>query len=134
MNCSTAAISRLPGSSVSEPGLPEFLEILANPRLDDGPIRIAIRRVGGHDDLDVHLIGFWLAELFPLHRGARRIGCTSRWLRAEADAERILCLCADNRHLFNIEAVTLALSRRAACAVPDIPRNLDGTRADCGDG
>ena len=55
-----------------------------------------------------------MGELLSLHRAARRIGVTSRWLRAEADAERIPCLCADSRYLFDIEAVTRALSRRAA--------------------
>lgn len=55
-----------------------------------------------------------MPELLALHRAARRIGVTSRWLRTEADAGRLPCLCADSRYLFDIEAVTLALSRRAA--------------------
>ena len=55
-----------------------------------------------------------MAELLSLHRAARRIGVTSRWLRTEADAGRIPCLRADGRYLFDIEAVTRALSRRAA--------------------
>ncbi len=55
-----------------------------------------------------------MGELLSLHRAARRIGVTSRWLKAEADAERIPCLRADGRYLFDIDAVTRALSRRAA--------------------
>ena len=54
-----------------------------------------------------------MAELLSLHRAARRIGVTSKWLRAEADAKRIPCLQADSRYLFDIDAVTRELSRRA---------------------
>lgn len=55
-----------------------------------------------------------MGELLSLHRAARRIGVTSRWLKAEADAERIPCLRADGRYLFDIEAVTQTVARRAA--------------------
>jgi len=55
-----------------------------------------------------------MAELLSLHRAARRIGVTSQWLRIEANAGRIPSLRADGRYLFDVEAVTRALSRRAA--------------------
>ena len=55
-----------------------------------------------------------MGELLSLHRAARRIGVTSRWLRTEADAGRIPCLRADGRYLYDIDVVTRALSRRAA--------------------
>ena len=61
-----------------------------------------------------------MAELLSLHRAARRIGVSSRWLRAEADADRVPCLRADNRYLFNLEAVARALSRRAAIGERDL--------------
>jgi len=54
-----------------------------------------------------------MAELLSLHRAARRIGVTSRWLRSEADAGRIPCLRADGRYLYDIEAVKKALAVRA---------------------
>jgi hypothetical protein len=57
-----------------------------------------------------------MAEVLSLHRAARRIGVTSRWLRAEADAGRVPCLRAGNRYLFDLEAVGRELSRRAAAS------------------
>ena len=60
-----------------------------------------------------------MGELLSLHRAARRIGVTSRWLKAEAVAERIPCLCADSRYLFDVDAVTRALARRAAIGERD---------------
>lgn len=54
-----------------------------------------------------------MGELLSLHRAARRIGVTSRWLRMEADAGRVPCLRADGRYLFDVEAVKRSLLVRA---------------------
>ena len=59
-----------------------------------------------------------MGELLSLHRAARRIGVKSRWLKAEAAAGRVQCLCADSRYLFDIDALTRELSRRAAIGEP----------------
>lgn len=60
-----------------------------------------------------------MGEVFPLHRAARRIGVTSRWLRNEADAGRVPCLRADGRYLFDVDAVKRGLSQRAAVGEVD---------------
>jgi hypothetical protein len=44
---------------------------------------------------------------------ARRIGVTVRWLKAEADTGRLPCVKAENRYLFNPEAVINILTKRA---------------------
>jgi hypothetical protein len=58
-------------------------------------------------------------ELLSLVRMARRLGITARWLRAEADAGRVPCLCADARYLFAAAAVERVLAGRAAGVRPD---------------
>lgn len=54
--------------------------------------------------------------LLSLHRAARRIGVTARWLRIEADAGRVPCLRADNRLLFDVETLAHVLRSRVANA------------------
>ncbi len=53
------------------------------------------------------------AELLTLTRAARRLGVPARWLRAEADADRVPCLRAGKRYLFELTALTEALAKRA---------------------
>lgn len=55
-----------------------------------------------------------MSDLLSLSRMARRLGVTQQWLRGQADAGKIPCLKADNRYLFNPEAVQEALSAKAA--------------------
>ena len=55
-----------------------------------------------------------MTELLPLHSAARRLGVTSKWLKREADEGRVPSLKADSRYLFDLDAVTSALSKRAA--------------------
>lgn len=52
--------------------------------------------------------------VLSLPRMARRLGVTSRWLRAEADAGRIPCLRAGSRYLFAPVAVETAVAAMAA--------------------
>lgn len=51
-------------------------------------------------------------QLLSLHRAARHVGVTSKWLRAEADAERIPYLRAGSRYLFDVETLTRSLKQR----------------------
>lgn len=53
-------------------------------------------------------------EPLSLRSLSRELNIAIGWLRAEADAGRIPCLRAGRRRLFNVEAVRLALLRRAA--------------------
>ena len=53
-------------------------------------------------------------ELLSLARMARRLGVTQQWLRREAEADRIPCLKAGNRFLFNAAAVEDSLASQAA--------------------
>jgi len=53
-------------------------------------------------------------ELLNLARMARRIGVTIRWLKDEADAQRVPCLRAGRAYLFLPSAVQKALAIRAA--------------------
>jgi hypothetical protein len=55
-----------------------------------------------------------VSELLSLPRAARRLGVSSRWLKAEAVAGRVPCLRADSRFLFDADALTAALRERAA--------------------
>ena len=57
-----------------------------------------------------------MSELLSLARAARRLGVSSRWLKAEATAGRVPCLRADSRFLFDEAAVTEVLRERAATA------------------
>ena len=52
-------------------------------------------------------------EILSLARMARRLGVTSTWLRAEADAGRVPSLRAGSRYLFAPTAVELVLAERA---------------------
>lgn len=51
----------------------------------------------------------------PIHLGqmARRLGVTSRWLRAECEAGRVPHLKAEDRFLFDPDAVERVLLERA---------------------
>jgi len=51
-----------------------------------------------------------LTKLGPM---ARRLGVTTRWLRAEAEAGRIPCLKAEDRLLFDADAVQKIMVQRA---------------------
>lgn len=62
-----------------------------------------------------------MSELLSLPRAARRIGVTAKWLRTEADAGRVPCLRADSRYLFDVDAVTHSLAKRAASPTPVAP-------------
>ena len=53
-------------------------------------------------------------RLVTLHELARYLRLKPSWLRGEADADRIPCLRAGSRRLFNLEAVEKALLERAA--------------------
>ena len=53
-----------------------------------------------------------MSELLTLQRMARRLGVTVRWLKNEAEAERVPCLRAESRFLFDPQTVTLALAER----------------------
>jgi len=55
-----------------------------------------------------------MSELLSLSRLARRLGITQQWLREQADAGKIPCLKAGNRHLFNPVAVEETLASKAA--------------------
>lgn len=66
-----------------------------------------------------------MSELLSLPRAARRLGVTAKWLRTEADADRVPCLRADSRYLFDADAVTETLRQRAAN-----PKSSDG-RPSC---
>lgn len=63
-----------------------------------------------------------MSELLTLPRMARRLGVTQAWLRDEAKAERVPCLMAGNRYLFDPEAVQAALVARAGSTAqrPDV--------------
>jgi hypothetical protein len=54
------------------------------------------------------------SSLLSLSRMARRLGVTQKWLRDEADANRVPCLRANRRLLFAIVAVERALVERAS--------------------
>lgn len=51
--------------------------------------------------------------LLPLARAARSCCVTQEWLRGEAEAERIPCLKAGKRFLFNVRAVKQAMLQLA---------------------
>ena len=53
-------------------------------------------------------------ELLSLSRMARRLGVTQEWLRHQANADKIPCLKAGKRYLFNPIAVQEALAAKAA--------------------
>lgn len=53
-----------------------------------------------------------MPEILPLNRAARRLGVTSKWLKAEADAERVPCLPAGSRYLFDMAVVAEVLAER----------------------
>ena len=53
-------------------------------------------------------------QLVSLRALSRELKISIEWLKAEADAGRIPCLRAGRKRLFNVEAVRLALLRRAA--------------------
>jgi excisionase family DNA binding protein len=53
-----------------------------------------------------------MSEVLSLARAARRLGVTGAWLRTEAEAGRLPCLRAGNRYLFDLDALTRALSER----------------------
>jgi len=55
-------------------------------------------------------------ELLSLPRMARRLGVTQQWLRHQANADKIPCLKAGNRYLFNPIAVQKVLATKAARA------------------
>ena len=61
-----------------------------------------------------------MSELLSLSRMARRIGVTQKWLREQADTAKIPCLKADNRYLFNLEAVQEALTTKASKAQKEL--------------
>lgn len=52
-------------------------------------------------------------RLLPINMIARRLRVPPKWLRAEAEANRIPCLRADNQILCDLEAVEAALLERA---------------------
>jgi len=52
-------------------------------------------------------------ELLTDSQMARTLRVTVRWLRAEADADRIPCVKAERRYLFSRQAVLRALAERA---------------------
>lgn len=60
-----------------------------------------------------------MSELLSLARAARRLGVTARWLRDEAAAKRVPCLKAGFHYLFDLAALTDALSERAAQSPPE---------------
>jgi hypothetical protein len=53
-------------------------------------------------------------ELLPLHSTARQARVPVEWLRKEAEAGRVPCLRVGRRLMFNVAAVTRALTERAA--------------------
>jgi hypothetical protein len=53
------------------------------------------------------------AKLLSLGAMARFLGVTTKWLRAEADADRLPHLRADERYLFEPEIVNAMLVERA---------------------
>ena len=55
-----------------------------------------------------------MSELLDLTHMARRARVTKKRLKEEADAERVPCLRAGNRYLFDEIAVCASLQRRAA--------------------
>ena len=59
-----------------------------------------------------------VSELLSLPRAARRIGVTAKWLRTEANEGRVPCLRADSRYLFDVDAVTRSLAKRATSPTP----------------
>jgi len=60
-----------------------------------------------------------LPESFiSLRRAAARLGLPASWLRAEALAGRVPCLCVGRRLMLNPEAVERALLDRAERAAP----------------
>lgn len=54
------------------------------------------------------------SNLLTLSRMARQLGVPQRWLRDEANCDRVPCLRAGNRYLFNPQAVIDSLAVRAA--------------------
>jgi hypothetical protein len=53
-------------------------------------------------------------HILSLPRMARRLGVSQRWLRGQADSERVPCHRAGHRYLFAPEAVERALASIAA--------------------
>jgi hypothetical protein len=54
------------------------------------------------------------SELLNLQRAAHKFGVPARWLRDEADAERVPCLRAGaRRYLFDADTLAEALRQRA---------------------
>lgn len=53
-------------------------------------------------------------RVLTLARMARLLGVTTKWLRGEAESNRVPHLKADNRLLFNPDAVEQVLAERAA--------------------
>ena len=53
------------------------------------------------------------SKLLPLGPMARRLRVPSKWLRAEAEADRVPCLKAGKAILFDADAVEQALLERA---------------------
>lgn len=54
------------------------------------------------------------SPLLPLGATARRLHVPARWLRQEAEADRVPHLKAGNQYLFNVEAVERLLLERIA--------------------
>jgi hypothetical protein len=55
-------------------------------------------------------------QLLPLGVTARILHLPAAWLRREAEAGRLPCLCADDRFLFDLDLIRNLLVKRAQAA------------------